>query len=336
MPRIGTVCFETHQGIAHLARDFHRHGLIQRAIVVRHRAYKNLDGEFWGPDVRYQLSEVDSFLQGLDALLLFETDLSHDWHVSRLAKQRGIKLILSPMYEYSQFPPPVQPDLVLCPSLLDLDYYKERYSSVFIPVPVEQTWKLRERALEFVHNAGHGQHQYAKGTVTLIQAMDHVQAPVKLRIRAQLDDRKMSDLYQRHKHHPKLEWEVGDLPAEQLYGRGDVFINAEQFNGLSLPLQEAWASGMVVATSDRYPANTWLPPEPMIPVKEYVKYRIPGGSGIEFDRAVVDPVDVARVIDGMYEQDISRLSLAGREYAEANSWAALKPRYTKAIEEVLR
>lgn len=334
--RIGTVTFETHQGIAHLARDFHRHGLVQRATVVRHRAYKNLDGEFWGPEVRYTTDQVSSFLTGLDALLLFETDLSHDWMVSRLAKQRGIKLILCVMYEYSQFPPPVQPDLVLCPSLLDLDYYQGRYNSVFIPVPVEQTWRLRERALEFVHNAGHGQHQYAKGTVTLIEAMGHVQAPVKLIIRAQLDDRKMADLHERHKHHPRLEWEVGDLPAEQLYGRGDVFINAEQFNGLSLPLQEARAAGMMVMTTDRYPANTWLDRTPMIPVKEYVKYRIPGGSGIEFDRAVVDPEDVAECIDFWHGREIGGCSLAGRKWAEENSWAALKPRYDRAIEEVLR
>ena len=330
--RVGTITFDTAQGIANIALAFHKAGLVQRAMVFRHRAYANLDR--WPHDVRYQPTEVDQFLQGLDALLLVETDLTHDWMLSRLAKQRGVKVVLIPMYEYTQFPPPVRPDLVICPSALDYDYWSPTYDCVQLPLPVEQSWRLRERALEFVHNAGHGQHDYAKGTVQVIDALQHVQAPIKLRIRAQLDDGKMRRLYEQHRHHPRLEWEL-DVPPERLYAVGDVFINTEKFNGCSLPLQEAWASGMCVVTTDRYPANTWLPPEPLIPVKEYVRYRIPGGSGIEFDKAVVDPVDVARVIDGLYGEDISRFSLAGRDYAAAHSWETLKPRYTRAIEEAL-
>lgn len=334
--RVGTVAFCTHQGISHLARDFFRAGVISRVMPVRHRAYGNHLEEFYpDPMTRYGMDQVDAFLTGLDALLLFETDLSKDWMVSRLAKQRGIKVCLVVMYEYSQFPPPVKPDLVICPSALDLDYWGDHYDCVQLTVPVNQLWQLRERALTFVHNAGHGQHEYAKGTLEVIAAMDLVRSPVVLKIRAQLDDRKMSDLYAKHRNHPRLDWEVGDLPAHQLYAYGDVFVNAEQFNGLSLPLQEAWASGMVVMTSDRYPASTWLPPEPLIPVKEYVKYRIPGGSGITFDRAVIEPKDIALAIDGIYGSDISRLSLEGKAWAEANSWEQLKPRWVSALEDLL-
>lgn len=331
--KIGSLGFCTHQGIAHIMRDLYRHDLVQRVMVFRHRAYTNLT-DVYPTEVCYKPSEVELFLMGLDALWLIETDLSHDWMVSRLAKQKGIKLILSCMYEYSAFPCPVKPDLVLCPSLLDFDYYKPHYNSVFIPIPVEQPWLLRERALEFVHNAGHGQWDYAKGTVQLIEAMDHVRSPVTLKIRAQTDDRKMADLHARYKDHPRIVWELNPKP-EDLYATGDVFINAEKLNGVSLPLQEAWASGLCVVTSARYPATTWLPPEPLIPVSRYEKCRIPGGSGIEFDKAVVDPVDVARVIDGIYNQDISRFSLAGREWAEANSWERLKPVYNQVIAAVL-
>ena len=52
-------------------------------------------------------------------------------------------------------------------------------------------------------------------------------------------------------------------------------------------------------------------------------------------KAIVSPKDVALTIDGIYGEDISRFSLAGRDYAEANSWAALKPRYAKVLEELL-
>ena len=332
--RVGTITFATTQGIAHLARDFWRNGVVQRLLLVKHRHYVNRP-DLYPPEVSYPLSQLDSFLTGLDVLLLFETDLSPDWHVSRLAKGRGIKVVLMPMYEYSPFPAPVELDLALCPSKLDLDYYKDRYKSVYIPVPVEQTWRLRERALEFVHNAGHGQWDYAKGTVQLIGAMEHVQAPIKLRIRYLPDAAKMKTLFYQHRDHPKIIWECAELPPDQLYASGDVFVNAEKLNGLSLPLQEAWASGMVVCTTDRYPANDWLPTEPLIPVERYEKCRIPGGSGIEFDKAIVSPKDVALTIDGIYGEDISRFSLAGRDYAEANSWAALKPRYAKVLEELL-
>lgn len=334
--RVGSIGFATSQGIGHLMRDFHRHAVIDRVLVVRHRAYENKPEEFY-PDatIRYGIGEVDAFLRGLDALLLFETDLSKDWHVSKTAQARGIKVALCPMYEYTQFPPPIRPDLVVCPSLLDLDYYAPKYTSLYLPVPVEQRWRLREQALGFVHNAGHGQHEYAKGTVQLIEAMEHVKAPIRLKVRAQLDDGKMLRLWQQHKNHPRLDWEVTPVTGEALYEWGDVFINAEKWNGLSLPLQEAHAAGLVVMTGARYPATTWLPNEPMIPVDRYVKYRIPGGSGIEFDRAEYDPMVIAGTIDAWYGKDITQLSLRGQLWAEENSWERLKPRWTAALEGML-
>ena len=40
-----------------------------------------------------------------------------------------------------------------------------------------------------------------------------------------------------------------------------MFVFPEKFNGLSLPLQEARAAGMLVLATDRFPMNTWLPRE---------------------------------------------------------------------------
>jgi hypothetical protein len=59
------------------------------------------------------------------------------------------------MFECTRFPFPYEPDLLLCPSLIEKDLYKDK-NTVFAQIPVKENWKLRERAKVFVHNAGNG------------------------------------------------------------------------------------------------------------------------------------------------------------------------------------
>lgn len=177
-------------------------------------------------------------------------------------------------------------------------------------------WKLRTRACTFVMNAGHGGLGGRNGLQELIDSIKYIDSPIKLLIRSQ------NPIPHRYED-PRVEYVVGDLPYEELFTVGDVFIYPDKFGGSCLPLQEAFASGMMVMTSNRYPNNVWLPQEPLIPIKGYKKEKI----SIEFDSAIVDPKDIARQIDLWYNKPIEKYSLAGKQWAEENSWAALKPLY---------
>lgn len=184
-----------------------------------------------------------------------------------------------------------------------------------VTIPVEVKWRLREKALVFVMNAGNGGLGGRNGTAELVEAMKYVQSPIKLIIRSQVPMKIPND--------PRIEVRVGTFG--DIWSEGDVFVFPEKFNGLSLPLQEAFASGMMVMAGDRFPMNTWLPKEPLIPVASYRKERL----AVPFDCAVYDPKEIAKTIDRFYNTDISQFSLAGKKWGEENSWSKLKDFYNK-------
>lgn len=189
-----------------------------------------------------------------------------------------------------------------------------------INIPVDtkiHQWKLRQNARVFVHNCGHGGIGGRNGTKQLIEAMKYVKSPIKLIIRTQIVGFECSD--------SRVEIRIGDFHYETLFDEGDVFIYPDKFGGSCLPLQEAFASGMLVMASNRYPSNMWLPKEPLIPIKGYKREKI----AVEFDSAIVDPHDIALCIDRWYNKNITEYSLAGKKWAEENSWEKLKPIYEK-------
>ena len=212
------------------------------------------------------------------------------------------------MYECSRFPFPYEPDEIWTPSALDTKFYGDKVTKQ-ITIPVNVKWKLREKAKIFIHNAGNGGLGGRNGTKELIEAFKHVKRDAKLIIRSQVP-LKCDD--------PRIEVRIGTF--DDIWSEGDVFIFPEKFNGLSLPLQEAYASGMLVMCGARFPMTEWLPNEPMIPVSGYHKERI----AVSFDCAEYNPVDIAKTIDKWYDRDITKYSLLGKEWSEQNSWKNLK------------
>lgn len=308
---IGSIVYATNQGLGILAKSFFDNGLIDKVIIKSHSTYKNHYDWYSTASVTTE----DSLLNKLTHLLIFETPF--DWKIIPKARELGVKVILIPMYECTRFPFPYEPDEIWCPSQLDYDFYKSqgKENLKLIQIPVDVKWKLRTRARVFIHNAGNGGIGGRNGTKELIEAMKYVKSPIKLIIRTQTIDFKCDD--------PRVEIRFGTTPYESLWTEGDVFIFPEKFNGLSLPLQEAYASGMLVMCGARHPMTTWLPNEPMIPVRSYKKERI----AVEFDMAEYSPEDIAERIDFWYDKDITNYSLLGKEWGKTNSWKNLEPIY---------
>lgn len=312
--KIGAIVLATDQGLGYLAKAFFDHGLINKVFIKTHSTRKNhLD---WYPAAA-QARSVDELLD-CDAIMFFEN--AFDWKIIPRARARGVVTALMPMYECTPSPLPYEPDLILCPSDLDFDFYKDKPNAHRINVPVEVKGRLRTHAKIFVHNAGNGGLGGRNGTKEVIEAMKLVKSPIKLILRTQEPIAWNGDT--------RITIHHGTFPKEQLFDYGDVFIFPEKFNGLSLPLQEAYAAGMLVMAGNRYPINNWLPKEPLIPVERYTKERI---TARQFDCAHYSPAAIAVQIDKWYNSDITKFSQSGLDWAKQNSWSKLKEIYEKLM-----
>lgn len=323
---VGSVGYTTNQGLGILLKNFVEAAIVQKVITIIHSSYKNYDW-FPGSTLLYQKSlSVDiyrEFLKTVDTMLFFETPF--DPKAFDYCKEHGVKTVLMPMYECTPLEFQGKPDLVINPSLLDQAYWPE---GRFIPVPVPWgvTWKLRTRARTFVHNAGHLGLSGRNGTYDLIDAMCYVKSPIKLILRSQKPFHPA--ITQAIKNDNRIDLRIGEAPYDELYQEGDVFIYPERFNGLSLPLIEAKASGMLVMGTNRFPINTWTETEPLIPTSGE---RSAKPLYHEIKESVVSAQDIAATIDAWYDKDITEYSYSGQRYAEQFSWKRLRPVYVETL-----
>ena len=344
--KVGSTVYNVWQGLGVLARDFYNNGIVTHpAIITRDQLKSRPEQTGWYPSStpKYPINRIQSReivnqwrLSGVKVALFFETPF--DWGLINLCRASKIKTVLMPMYECMPERLPAVPDKIINPSELDQQYYP---SGVFIPVPVEYPWRKREYAREFVHNAGHGGLKGRNGTAELVEAMRHVKSDVRLTLRVQESSRqywaggKIRDANDHPVNLPaNIDLKIGTFAYEEIFADGDVFVFPERFNGLSLPLQEARAAGMLVMCGDRFPMNRWLPTEPLIPVKGYRRDKT-GGPYNTFDDAVIEPTAIAAKMDEWYGRDITAYSESGKEWAATMSWAALKPRYMEVLEGLL-
>lgn len=303
--KVGTVALATDQGLGYLAKAFYDNGIVDEVFVHQHTSRENHYD--WYP---FRCGTFEDMLTKVDAVIFFETPFS--WKYLLQCREAGVKTILMPMYECTQFPFPYEPDEIWCPSALDYQFYashgKENILETQVPTSVE--WTLRKKAEVFVHNAGNGGLGGRNGTKELIDAMQFVTSPIKLIIRSQVK----LELPSHALKDERIEIRVGQF--EDIWSEGDVFVFPEKFNGLSLPIQEAFASGMLVMATNRFPNTSYLPNEPLIKVEGYKKESI----AVEFDSAVISPEDIADTIDLFYNKDIQEYSLMGKIYNNKISW----------------
>jgi hypothetical protein len=341
--KVGSVVYATNQGLGHLAKSFFDAGVIDKVMIYRHP-----HGEIAAPTHRewypndtpvliasnFASKVAERFLDDVDVMLFFETPF--DWSFANRCHEREVKTVLIPMYEWFPFNPPHAFDLFLNPSALDQMYFSH---GTHIPVPVDNDIKhtMRHTATRFLHNAGHIGSRNHKGTLELLRAMEFVQSPIQLTVRCQHTKGLHRLLHSSgiNIDDPRLEIIDHEIPRGELFHADfDVYIAPEKYNGLSLPLQQAFASGMPVMTSDRFPHNTWLPNEILIPVSDTRNAQVMGGHML-IEESIITPRDIAQTIDDWYGKDITHLSQLGYQYAIDNSWEQLKPRYIEALKGVL-
>jgi len=331
MSVVGSMVYATKSGLGILGKLLYDSKIIDKVFVAQHSKFESHLEWYRTEDI---ILSVDEFLDSIDTLLLLEAPIPDpfDWSVVQRAKYKGKKIVLMPMYESTPRQNLFLVDKIICPSLLDLEYYED-YDAEFIPVPSSRDiqWKLREKADVFVHNVGHGGIFSRNGTVEIIEALPLIKSNIKLIIRIQPDANSELLTLVDNITDKRVEVVKQHVPFSELWSVGDVFLFPEKFNGLSLPLQEAHAAGMLVMAGDRHPINTWLPREPLIPVGGYFNTDLPW-IGIKIKNALIQPQAIAETIDKWAGKDIMSQSIDGRAWAIENSGEVLKPRY----DEILR
>lgn len=333
--RVGTVCFATQRGLGYLAKSFYDHGIVTDAAVMHHGSIPTYPEWYPGcveittrPTLNEQVKEM---VRSVDVMLFFETPF--DWGIINFARQVGTKTVLMTMYECTPERLPYVPDFYLCPSLLDKDYFPD--NSVFIPIPVDPEltpWNPHNHAEVYVHNGGYLGLQGREGTTNLIDAMEYVKSSLRLIVRCQKSVG--AEHESKAAKDPRIEYFCGQTPYDSLYSVGDVAVGAQIWNGCSLPLQEAYASGLLVMNTNRYPMNSWLPTPPLIPVKRFDRGRAIGGGKI-INIARVNPRTIAVKMDEWYGIDISVFSQIGKDWGEQNSWENLGPKYREVLQGLL-
>jgi hypothetical protein len=221
--------------------------------------------------------------------------------------------ILVPMYECTR--PSEKADKIISPSLLDKRYYP---LSTFLPIPIAMDRfpkpKRKGRGVRFIHNAGHGGLGGRNGTKEVLAARKLIKSKAQIIVRSQV---------------PFEGAEVVDRADYWDGYDGDFFLFPEKFNGLSLPINEAMASGMAIMSTDRFPFNAYLPRELLIPCT-YEKQFI----SREFDSAVINPQAIADKVDEWYNRDITKFSEYNYKLAQALSWDRLQSAWTSEIRNV--
>lgn len=321
--KLGFIARADNSGLGTMSWEFARHLPMERVLIIKNGVYKVFPERFPGARMvhkdRIEKEDIEWLLDGITHLLAIETP--YEYEIFRLAKERGIRVVMIPMYECMGEEIPVNPDLFLCPSALDFKLMKS--PKKFLPVPVNRDklpFRCRRQAKVFLHNAGHGGIMGRNGTSELLAAIPMVKSDVRFIIRSQ----KAFEY-----SHPKVEVRVGNFENYwDLWSEGDVFVFPHKFDGLSLPIQEALSVGMPVISTAMFPFLGWMPEQWFIPATEIVQAK-PALRTIDF--ALVEPEQIAKKIDEFAQLDISEDSRTADKLARALDWKVLKSRYLEVI-----
>ena len=333
MNTIGTISYATESGLGIITKDFIENGLIDRILILEHEKFDNHFEWYPGakkitrnvkPELKEEFSLLVDFISQVDVLVLIESPWNP--YVIPLCRQLKKKVVLMPNHEWT--PWPLDVDLILCPSELEKQLYLKLQNVapveyINIPVNSKVKWKKRESPNKFLHNSGRGSSNDRNGTNLLISSLPYISKSIDLTIRGQ---GVLNDIAPQHNVNLSLVNNTVDF--ESLYDGFDVFIFVERFCGSSLPLQEAFASGLAIIAGNRFPINTWLPTDALVNTSGHEMLNF---IGIPFEAALYNPDDLAARIDEISSKDLTNLSLLGKEWGERNSWQSLKNKYQELL-----
>jgi hypothetical protein len=211
--------------------------------------------------------EILSFLDDIDVVISCETFYHLDF--IDIARKKNIKTILQ--YNYELFGNMVNPewplpDVLLAPSIWNLDIVKEKFESkckvAHLPPPTDTSLFniVRENNLSkthkrILHVAGKKAAKDRNGTNTVVEMLKHSNADYELVVATQTP----LDFITKDS---RLKINKDNVTnREDLYNGYDAMVLPRRYAGLCLPMNEALISGLPVFMTDISPNNQILPKE---------------------------------------------------------------------------
>ncbi len=326
---IALIARSDNTGLGNLSWDYARNLGVKKTLIIKRNGYSHFPDRFTGGRLSTKEistpDEIDWLLDGIDVLLTIETP--YNWDTYSIAKKKGVRTVLIPMYEWL---PPRRTeykyiDLFMCGSTLD--YNVSPGNKVFIQIPVDRKrlpFKKRVVAKTFIHNAGHGGVLGRNGTSELLAAIKMVKSDVNFIIRSQFPIGKIQD--------DRVQVIEGNVEHYwDLWREGDIFVFPCKFGGNFLPMNEAMSVGMPIMTTDFSPWNKFLNKDLLIPTTRTISGIV---SGRSIEMAVVAPKDIAEKIDQFAHKNIEKYSEELNQMAGEISWEKIKPRIIKEFEKL--
>ena len=211
--------------------------------------------------------EIMWLLKDVDVIISCETFYHLDF--VDLARAQGTKTILQ--YNYELFgnlsnPDWSLPDVLLSPSLWNIDVVKERFGSkcevIHLPPPTDKSLfnKAKESNLlkdhnRILHIGGKKAAKDRNGTESIFEMIKHSKEDYELVIKSQTPfDTNCKD--------SRVKIEIGNPDSrEDMYDGFDAMILPRRYAGLCLPMNEALLSALPVFMTDISPNNAVLPKE---------------------------------------------------------------------------
>jgi len=281
-------------------------------------------------------------IDGIDVLFVAETPLNY--RLFELAKEKGVKIIQQPNYEFFDYfnkPHLPKPDLLGLPTLWNRDKFVG-FNYCHLPVPVNRNKFQRRRIKKvktFIHIVGRPTYEDRNGTLEFLEAVDRFGGEFKFVIYYQTPkDKKAIEnfapvwekmIYAKLNHDVEL---IADIPDNRwLYVLGDVLVLPRKYGGLCLPCQEALSCGLPVIMTDIEP-NYYLLPKEWLCDAELVgnfKFHAP----VDVYRANVD-----NLVDKMQSMTDAEFYQEARYKAEniaqALDWKNLRKYYLDVFNDV--
>ena len=318
--RIGMVVRADTTGLGNQSQDWVMQLPIKKVLVVwgqkkaSPEIYQHLESrvcEYGIPTIE----EIRWLLEDIDIVLTIETP--YNWKLISMAKEKGVKSIIAPNYEFLPSDIPCQPDLWLCYNKLNFDILPFE-NKVYVPQPINRDifgFKKRKKARVFLFNNGNGGVWGRNCLKEFLEAIYLSTADVKFIINSQMPVDSIND--------SRVELHLGDRPINKIWQEGDVFVHLRKFGANSLPMNEAMSLGMPCLMMDRQPENMFIPERFL--VKSDGQYTMKCKSDtIPIMAEVVNPIKVAEKIDELANTDIKEESELMNKIAEELSWNNLR------------
>jgi hypothetical protein len=244
--------------------------------------------------------EIVWFLKDVDVVISCETFYHLD--LVDLARQQGTKTILQ--YNYELFgnltnPNWSLPDVLLSPSLWNIEIVKEKFGSVcdviHLPPPTNESLfnKAKDNNLSKDHNrilhiAGKKAAKDRNGTESIFEMVKHSKEDYELVIKSQ------TPLNPNCKD-SRVKIEIGNPASrEDMYDGFDAMILPRRYAGLCLPMNEALMSALPVFMTNVSPNNKILPEDWLVESTKIGSFRTKSMVDI-YD---ISPDKFANIVDG--------------------------------------